>query len=944
MEAGTQYWDEIVKLKYRAWNPVTIMKENEIWKLEPNTGMNDVPDKENKIWGLEPSGQHERMKYGAWTPLFWVKEYGAWNPVFPMKENEIWGLEPIENGTLSCLHSLADGDVVYVTLYNQDDSTDGSNSYQFVCVALLLENNQVFFNQNPMDCDDFSVLNATVADFIMDPVCDVLRENDEGQDQLVDEVSITCSFESALQGDWLSNRKGELTISADTVSGFEPYGLTCTDCTDQPTDFECYQQSGSIYLIRSARTFLNSLPVRIYVCLDMTFVSSTKYIYYQAHSAQASDLEDYLAVLNAAQPVNSLTEVCTQSTPYPPELHSVLLSAASPQSGAAACPEQFVSVYNTSVSSCDFTLSACDVDTQLKLSSTSCDNSPFYTTGGVLSCIYSITDGSTTYLTLLNHDSSTDSNSTFQFTCIASELDGTNLRFTETSGGCHEGQTPSTVNTTNGAEHLFLYLASSSFPWIIIIGVAAGVIFLILVALVIYCCCGRRCLAERRARNKESEEESIIGSKDGDGVEGDDGKKTHWRETNEKDDRRYKDIFTVGTARNPITRGLGKSKKRKRRKRKHGKERSAKEGRDGSGDSSSGSSGSGSGSDYSDDFTSDDSDTSLSSEARIRKMLGSRYNLHVALAWSNRENDPELVQDEHQPQNRHFYESKEMLLRGLEASSLTFNKSKPLGRIVSTSAVLGPANWRKRSQRDRGDQSHLRDGRRIGVDDASLDKDRSAQFLANGGRRRPTRLDPIQSQGRLDGTRDVTKLHKGFGLLKPEHMEFLAQYQAYTTTRKILEDEGFFDTQLGHTLLAGEQFGFNKQEELLNPSKTPEETKDALEDFSSEVALAGQRERQKASRRVMISARPAATAVLPHSDQGGTRAGETQPDSGTEGLIGNPAIKPSLPPPFFIALPSVTNDFALLPSPYRHSGVIVLFRIKSMAERRLSGLLGFNVQ
>ena len=40
-----------------------------------------------------------------------------------------------DNLRLSCLHSLADGDTVYVTLYNQDDNTDGIDTYQFVCVV-----------------------------------------------------------------------------------------------------------------------------------------------------------------------------------------------------------------------------------------------------------------------------------------------------------------------------------------------------------------------------------------------------------------------------------------------------------------------------------------------------------------------------------------------------------------------------------------------------------------------------------------------------------------------------------------------------------------------------------------------------------------------------------------------------------------------------------------
>ena len=43
------------RMKYGAWNPVFSMKENEIWGLESS-----VPMKENEIWGLEPSVPDER--------------------------------------------------------------------------------------------------------------------------------------------------------------------------------------------------------------------------------------------------------------------------------------------------------------------------------------------------------------------------------------------------------------------------------------------------------------------------------------------------------------------------------------------------------------------------------------------------------------------------------------------------------------------------------------------------------------------------------------------------------------------------------------------------------------------------------------------------------------------------------------------------------------------
>lgn len=241
----------------------------------------------------------------------------------------------------------------------------------------------------------------------------------------------------------------------------------------------------------------------------------------------------------------------------------------------------------------------------------------------------------------------------------------------------------------------------------------------------------------------------------------------------------------------------------------------------------------------------------------------------MALAWSHRENNPELVQDEHEPQPRMFYEREEMLLRQLEApgASLTSGRSKPPGRIVSTSAVLGPAGWMRRSKRDKSGKGWARDGHPAGTNGPWNDKDGSV-FIAGGGfgRGRPSRLAPIHSSKALNGKeRNDTSAHQGRfgGLILPEHMEFLAQYQAYTTTRKLLEDEGFFDTDSDGKKLAGEQFGFNQQELILNPPETSiNETNEGEADFSNEAAEAGQKERQKATRRVVISAKPASSLVL----------------------------------------------------------------------------------
>ncbi|GFR83256.1 hypothetical protein ElyMa_004119200 [Elysia marginata] len=190
-----------------------------------------------------------------------------------------------------------------------------------------------------------------------------------------------------------------------------------------------------------------------------------------------------------------------------------------------------------------------------------------------------------------------------------------------------------------------------------------------------------------------------------------------------------------------------------------------------------------------------------------------------------------------------------MLLRQLEGpgATLTSGRSKPLGRIVSTSAVLGPAGWKRRSKRDKTGRGWARPGQPGSLSDSLQEKDRPAIFAPGYGRSRPHRLEPIHSVKSLDGKREGSELqgvHGSFGLFLPEHMEFLAQYQAYTNTRKLLENQGFFDTGLDHKKLAGEHFGFNQQEQLLSPPETREKNSDQHEvDFSSEVAEAGQKVR-----------------------------------------------------------------------------------------------------
>ncbi|CAL1538451.1 unnamed protein product [Lymnaea stagnalis] len=335
------------------------------------------------------------------------------------------------NGTLSCVYSLQERATTYVTLYSIEDRHNDSLTITFTCISITLNDSTVLIRQAPNECYK---LDETVREYQLEPNC----------------KSIGCDFSENLLGSWTSNRKGDLVISQSSIAGFPPFGPDCltAECTTQPTAYECYLAKGSRYLVRSARTTLLDKSVRIYLCLDFTSVTKTKIVYYQAHAAKDPVLLDYLTTRNAALSVESIDDICTVDSPYDAALYSILLNTADPTAGIQDCPSEFEAIYNTTDTSCDYTLTTCEHKTRIKLSATSCQRRPFYSVQGDVSCIYTTNVGSTTYLTLINNDVNVDGNDTYKFTCIAFTGSDKLLTFTQSPRGCYEGQAPDDANTT----------------------------------------------------------------------------------------------------------------------------------------------------------------------------------------------------------------------------------------------------------------------------------------------------------------------------------------------------------------------------------------------------------------------------------------------------------------------------------------------------------------
>ncbi|KAL8579907.1 hypothetical protein ACOMHN_039694 [Nucella lapillus] len=299
------------------------------------------------------------------------------------------------NGKMDCLHSLSENSVTYVTTYTPESST-----VTFACLAYIQQGNTLYLAMKTSVCDR---LNApTTASYQVS-----LESN-----------SFECNFPTELLGTWKNSRKGqEVTFSTTQLSDF----VNCSNppCSGAVNAMDCYRTENSSYLLRSPVTTISGQSVRVYVCLQLTRLSSTKYLYYQLHKNLHATVSDYVATFNPGQAV-TVALGCDDLTadPYPATRHHVLIRSGSESSSFSACPEGLVGEFTVAAGPCQSSFEACADNSRLTVTGTACSPKPFFSGGGSLGCLYNVSVSGTTYVTLYNADASPDNNATFAFTCV----------------------------------------------------------------------------------------------------------------------------------------------------------------------------------------------------------------------------------------------------------------------------------------------------------------------------------------------------------------------------------------------------------------------------------------------------------------------------------------------------------------------------------------------
>ncbi|XP_076446287.1 uncharacterized protein LOC143283802 [Babylonia areolata] len=337
------------------------------------------------------------------------------------------------NGKMDCLHSLSQNDVTYVTTFTPENGT-----VSFGCMAYIEDNDHLYANLSASTCAELQAPTKTTHEVSFAP------------------KAYPCTFPNGLLGMWRNSRKSqEVNVTETKMDNF----FSCTTnppCSLQVDSLECYRTDNSRYLIRTQVLDVSSVSVRVYMCLELSQLSSTKYLYRLLHQNLDATLNDYVVTFNPGQSV-TLSQACDDLSvdPYPATRHHVFVKSGEETNSFSTCPAGLLGEFNNPNAACQSTYTTCDDSSQLKVTGTACTPKPFFSDGGSVGCLHSVKVSDTTYVTLYNSDASPDGTTTFAFTCVALKASGITLKLSQNPYECIDSQTSGSITTPIGS--LFQY-------------------------------------------------------------------------------------------------------------------------------------------------------------------------------------------------------------------------------------------------------------------------------------------------------------------------------------------------------------------------------------------------------------------------------------------------------------------------------------------------------
>ncbi|KAL5012493.1 hypothetical protein ScPMuIL_011044 [Solemya velum] len=252
----------------------------------------------------------------------------------------------------------------------------------------------------------------------------------------------SCTFPVDLTGEWYSSGYGILNFTGNAFAGHQ------SNLHTNPLTFTCYTTSGSNYVSYRRLDVLENTVVDLYICWDLTKVTSDSYYFYNRAGVERSSGERVHAVKQ--NEVVAVGDVCTEKSTV--GTYEFFVSKSSSAKFATTCPDALQSVFDVTIYSangqaCNGTvLTGSSTKTSLSFNYSSCATGALFSNSGHFWCLYHMTEGSFEYITLFNDDVTVDDgSSTFKFVCIVYTKSGAVVRATVLPESCDSAQTDRTV-------------------------------------------------------------------------------------------------------------------------------------------------------------------------------------------------------------------------------------------------------------------------------------------------------------------------------------------------------------------------------------------------------------------------------------------------------------------------------------------------------------------
>ncbi|OWF38049.1 uncharacterized protein LOC110466726 [Mizuhopecten yessoensis] len=256
-----------------------------------------------------------------------------------------------------------------------------------------------------------------------------------------------CTYPTDLRGDWYSSSNGILTFENSAIQGFIS-GATLIGTQNYTCEFD---GTGDRYIAKATVQFFTTVSGDVYLCMNMVKESDSKYIVTYESEIDSTTNQREVVILSGTGNVATESTICNIVGSYPTGAHEIFVNKDSVEDAAVTCPAILQNTLDVVVSNKSCTRSQLDGQTdttRLSFTYSDCAQETLFSSNGQFICLYSFTDGSFTYLNVLNNDSSIYEPTTYRFSCFVLEAQGRLVYVTQHPEVCQSGQTPYNVSSS----------------------------------------------------------------------------------------------------------------------------------------------------------------------------------------------------------------------------------------------------------------------------------------------------------------------------------------------------------------------------------------------------------------------------------------------------------------------------------------------------------------